>query len=199
MTAVALAKAYPSIWERPVIEAVDPRVFSLTYFRRCMACGFCADQCCTHGVDIDLDNARRLLAIGAAFETFVGVPKERWFTSDPVADPEFPSGSHLRTRVNGSHCVFHDGGGRGCKIHAWCLRENLDHRALKPLVSLLFPLTFEHGVLEPSTEILDGTLVCGGAGDTLYAGAREELSYFFGSQLVGELDQIAGTMSPAAR
>ena len=67
-------------------------------------------------------------------------------------------------------------------------------RSLKPLVSILFPVTFEHGVLMPSTELIDGTLVCGGAGDTLYEGARDELAHFFGSGLVAELDALAAEL-----
>lgn len=171
--------------------AVDPSIFDLSYFRHCMSCSFCNDQCCEHGVDIDVGNAERLLHLGGEFEAFVGSPKETWFTSERIVDPEFPTGAQLRTRVSGSHCVFHDSARRGCKIHAWCLAHNLDYRQLKPLVSLLFPVTFEEGVLVPSTEVLDGTLICGGDGDSLYEGARDELAYFFGRELIAELDQLA--------
>ena len=63
--------------------------------------------------------------------------------------------------------------------------------ALKPLVSTLFPVTFEHGVLTASNELADGSLVCAGDGPTLYAGARDELHYYFGAALVAELDRLA--------
>ena len=33
-------------------------------------------------------------------------------------------------------------------IHRFCLEEGLDYHTLKPMVSILFPLTFEHGVLD---------------------------------------------------
>jgi len=194
MSIVALEKSHPSIWQRPVLRAVDRRIFELRYFRRCMSCGFCADQCCTHGVDIDGDNVERLVALGDDFEAFVGVQRSAWFDGPRVADDEFPSRHHLRTRIDGSHCVFHDSGRRGCKIHSWALREGLDHRELKPMVSLLFPVTFEAGVLVPSTEVLDGSLVCSGKGDTLYDGARDELEYFFGYGLVSELDRLRASL-----
>jgi hypothetical protein len=191
MSVVALSRAYPSRLERPVLRAVDTRVFTLRYFRHCMDCGFCGDQCCEHGVDIDRDNAERLSELGESFATLVGIPNSEWFTGEMIADDEFPSGWQTRTRVNGTNCVFHDPNKRGCKIHAWCLAQGLDVRVYKPMVSLLFPVTFEKSVLLPSTEILDGTLVCAGRGDTLYDGARDELLYFFGSELVRELDDLS--------
>jgi hypothetical protein len=190
MSPVRLARAYPSVWGRPVICSVDPRIFRLRYFRHCMACRYCGDQCCENGVDVDRDNAERLAGLGQAFERFVGVPKEEWFEGDPTADDEFPSRYYVRTRVSGTHCVFHDSGTRGCKIHAWSLRQGLDHRRVKPMVSLLFPVTFEQGVLIPSTEVLDHSLVCTGSGDSLYDGARDELEYFFGQALLDELDGV---------
>ncbi len=191
MSVVGLGRDYPSIWSRPVIHSADMRIFSLTYFRHCLQCDFCADQCCNHGVDIDLDNAQRLLAMGPEFDDFVGRPRDRWFAGEPVADPEFPGGANLRTATVDGHCVFRSGDGRGCRIHAFCLERGIDYHLLKPMVSTLFPLTFENGVLMPSGEALDGSLVCAGAGDTLYAGARGELLYYFGADFVSQLDALA--------
>ena len=59
------------------------------------------------------------------------------------------------------------------------------------MVSILFPLTFEQGVLVASSEVLDGTLICAGAGPSCYDGAREELRYYFGDALVLELDALS--------
>src|ERR1700682_5339383 len=114
---VRLARNYPSVWSRPVIGAIDTLIFRLRYFRRCLSCGFCEDQCCRHGVDIDLDNAERLLALGYEFQRYVGVPATEWFSTDALEDEEFPSGAHIRTRTREEYCVFHDNAGRGCKIH----------------------------------------------------------------------------------
>ena len=65
-----------------------------------------------------------------------------------------------------------------------------DYHDLKPLVSILFPLTFEYGVLEPSSEIQDGSVICYGEGPTVYEGSRDELLYYFGAQMVAELDAL---------
>lgn len=185
-----LTRDYPSVWSQPVLRAVDTDIFLLRYFRRCLACNFCEDQCCDHGVDIDEANARRLLALGDDFQTFVGAGKEDWFSTDVIVDEEFPTGRHLRTQVRNGKCVFHAASGRGCSIHAWCIDKGIDYHTLKPMVSVLFPLTFERGVLVPSNEVGDGTLVCSAKGATLYDGVRDELAWYFSEGLVNELDQL---------
>jgi hypothetical protein len=190
MSVVALRREYPSIFGAPVLKTADTRIFALRYFTHCMQCGFCNDQCCSYGVDIDADNAGKLLAMGEDFEAFIGVPKGEWFTDEIVEDAEFPSGRNRRTRVRGSHCVFHKSDGRGCLIHAWCIEKGLDYHLYKPMVSILFPLTFEHGCLEASSEAVDRSLVCAGDGPTLYDGVRGELAYYFGEALVAELDGL---------
>lgn len=190
---IALARAYPSTFGAPVIHAVDERIFSLRYFAKCMTCGFCNDQCCSYGVDIDVANMDRLRGLGASFEAFAGAPERDWFTPALTLDSEFPSGMHGRTRSVDGKCVFADRKARGCRIHAFCIEHDLDYHLYKPLVSILFPLTFEFGALVPSPETLDGTLACNGQGETLYDGVRVELAYYFGATFVTELDALAGT------
>ena len=72
MTNLPLARAHPSIFGAPVLRTVDTQIFALRYFTHCMSCGFCGDQCCSYGVDIDAENADKLLALGDGFEAFVG-------------------------------------------------------------------------------------------------------------------------------
>lgn len=187
---VALSRAYPCRGGGPVLHAVERRVFRLRYFRDCMGCGFCRDGCCSHGVDIDLDNVARLKAMPEDFHALVGVCASEWFTGEIVADAEFPSGRHVRTRVRDGGCVFLNRPGRGCKIHAYCLERGLDYHTLKPMVSTLFPLTFEQGILAASGELVDGTLVCSGDGASCYRGARAEVGHYFGAELVAELDRL---------
>ena len=196
---IALGRNYPSLFGAPVIRAVDARVFSLRYFARCMECGFCRDQCCDYGVDIDRANMERLRALGPAFEHFAGVSQSEWFAPEIVSDPEFPSGEHGRTRSVNGKCVFADRAGRGCRIHAWCLEQGLDYHLYKPMVSILFPLTFEHGALVPSPEAVDGSLVCSGQGAQLYDGVRDEIGYFFGEELLAALDVIKSTVQQEVR
>jgi hypothetical protein len=187
-----LGRDYVSILGAPVIRAVDPRIFTLRYFTHCMSCGFCADQCCSYGVDVDLANMERLRALGPGFEAFTGTPADSWFEAGVADDAEFPSGRQGRTRALDGKCVFADRAGRGCKIHAYCVAQGLDYHLYKPMVSILFPLTFERGVLMPSSEVLDGSLVCAGEGPSLYDGVRGEVEHFFGTGLTAALDAMAG-------
>jgi hypothetical protein len=186
----ALSKSYPCKLGGPILTQVDSRIFTHRYYQDCMGCSFCHDSCCQHGVDVDVENAQRLLAAPDKFKRLVAIPESEWFTAEVIADAEFPSGQHRRTQVRNGTCVFRNPQGRGCLIHAFCMDEGLDYHALKPMVSVLFPLTFEHGVLMPSTEILDGTLICAGAGPSCYDGVRGELEWYFGAALTRELDDL---------
>ena len=60
------------------------------------------------------------------------------------------------------------------------------------MVSVLFPVTFDDGLLHTSTEIEDKSLQCIGDGPTVYQGVRDEIAWYFGPELVAELDEIAG-------
>jgi hypothetical protein len=199
MSVIALHRDYPSIFAAPVVRAVDSDIFALSYFTHCMACGFCHDQCCDHGVDIDLANMERLRSLSPSFEKFVDVPQSEWFAPQIVEDREFPSGRHGRTNVAGGKCVFAERGGRGCRIHTYCLANGLDYHIYKPMVSVLFPLTFEHGVLVPSDEAANGSLVCSGDGSSLYEGVRGELAHFFGEELVTVLDSFMSSARSEVR
>jgi len=190
MTVIRLARSYTSVQGAPVIHAVDPAIFSLRYFARCMACNFCGDQCCSYGVDIDLGNVMRVAALGEDFSSRVPAPRTEWFTEEVIDDPEFPTGRYLRTRERNGKCVFINPAGRGCLIHAYAVEKGIDYHELKPVVSTLFPTTFEHGVLVASSEVHDKSLACAGTGPTVYEGARDELRYYFGADFVAELDGL---------
>ena len=92
--------------------------------------------------------------------------------------------------------------GRGCMLHKLALVKGLDYHDLKPMVSALFPLTFGEGTLTVADEVSDGTLVCLGAFAAVYRGGRGELLYYFGPDLVAELDALEAleaTRRPALR
>ena len=76
-------------------------------------------------------------------------------------------------------------------LHGALLAAGDDYHALKPIVSTLFPVTFGGGALLCSEELHDGSLVCAGDGPSAYEMARNELAYYFGAELVAELDAHA--------
>ena len=185
MTVVIVKRTYACAMGGPVIHAIDTDIFAAHYFMDCMGCGFCHDACCQHGVDIDLDNVARLKAAPQSLKDFIGVPESEWFTEAVTNDPEFPSGAHVRTRVKDGRCVFHNRQARGCKVHSWCLDNGVDYHMLKPMVSVLFPVTFDYGVLHASNEVVDNSLACYGAGPTCYEGARRAALLFWGGACGG--------------
>jgi Fe-S-cluster containining protein len=194
---IALSKAYASREGMPVITHVETDIFVRTYFMHCMQCDFCHDSCCGYGADIDAANVKRLQAHAPALESIVGVPREKWFVPVYTEDGDYPSGRYTRTRVARDSCVFLNRQGRGCLIHKYCMERGINFHELKPLVCSLFPLTFHEGLLFPSEEITDESLQCLGAGPTLYRGAREDVRYYFGNDMVAELDALeAKTTGP---
>jgi hypothetical protein len=186
-----LSRPYRAHSGAPCIRRVDPAVFTARYFARCLACGFCRDACCDHGVDVDIATVGRILAVGDALAPRIGVPPSGWFDGEMVDDADAPGGAMLRTRVVDGRCVFRSRTGRGCELHAFAVESGVDYHDLKPMVSALFPLTFAEGVLCLSEELADGTLVCAGDGPTAYEAVREELEHYFGAELVAELDTLA--------
>lgn len=71
----------------------------------------------------------------------------------------------------------------------------MDYHILKPMVGVLFPITFNKGMLLPSNEVLDHSLICLQQGPTLYQCSRDELFYYFGLELVNELDSLEKEIS----
>jgi hypothetical protein len=129
-------------------------------------------------------------AVAPELAAFTGVAREDWFTGEWTDDPEQPGGRHTRTKVKDGLCVFKSRAGRGCTIHSFALATGRDYHDLKPMVAILFPVTFDYGLLHPSNEIEDGSLQCYGDGPTLYQGVRDEIAHYFGEDLVRELDAM---------
>ena len=186
-----LRRTYVARYGAPLISQVAVDIFQLRYFTKCMDCTFCGDWCCTHGVDIDLDNVKRLHDHKDALESFLKVPAANWFTDAPQdKHPDYPGGGCMRTNTRNGKCIFLNPKGRGCQLHAFALEKGLDYHDFKPVLSALFPLTFDDGVLHVMDEVDDRTLICLGEGPTLYRGVRAELEYYFGPSFVEELDEI---------
>ena len=177
---------------------MDSDIFLRRYFGHCLKCNFCHDACCQHGVDVAVLERDRILAHADALEPIIGLPRARWFSNRIVSDLDFPGGAATRTTVVNGGCVFLQRDARGCVLHAFALARGEDYHAVKPMVSALFPVTFGAGSLFCSEELVDGSLVCGGSGPTAYEMARDELAYYFGADLVMELDALARSVQSLA-
>lgn len=193
-----LSKSYPSRYGRPILTAVDTAIWSTSGFGDCTACTFCNDGCCAYGVDISVDEVRRLDGHAKELETLTGVPRTEWFDKEEIKDEEFPGQRYTLTQTNSRGCVFLNPAGRGCMIHSFCLQNGMDYHELKPMVSCLFPLTFDRGLLMTSLDVQDKIVVCLGDGPSLYQIGRTELEYYFGPDLICELDALERTALTAS-
>jgi Fe-S-cluster containining protein len=189
---ISLSKPYRCRYGMPVIDRVDTSIFQFKYFAHCMSCNFCKDWCCWHGSDVDVKNGQRIEAVAPELEKYTGIRKEDWFDpEDTCEDYEAPGELWLRTRVTNGACVFLNRSTRGCMLHSFSLEKGLDYHDLKPMVCAIFPLTFEDGLLVHADEVEEQSLVCAGEGLSLFEGVRNELNYFFGSEMVHELDELS--------
>jgi hypothetical protein len=186
----SLTRAYPTRFGAPVVDRVDSAIFVKRYFMACMECQYCHDSCCQYGADVDVENVARVEAHAEELERYTGVTRDRFWTGEWTDDKEFPGGRQTRTAVEGGACVFRSRRGRGCMLHSFALERGLDYHELKPMVSSLFPVTFDWGLLHPSNEIEDRSLQCVDDGPTLYQGVRGEIEWYFGVELVRELDAL---------
>ena len=187
---LTLPRAFPSRDGVPVIRAISTDIFTRTYFTHCLQCGFCNDQCCSYGVDVDVATHERIMQRAPELERATGIPRRHWFRTPRENDPDFPGGGTMRTRVRNGRCVFLNRSGRGCAIHAYALREGFDYHELKSIVDCLFPLTWEDGVLCGASEVEDDTLACLDQGPSLYRGARGEVLYYVGEEGGAAIDDI---------
>ena len=122
----------------PTIARIDTVISTRHYFTHCLACDFCHDWCCQHGVDVDQVHYDAIMRHASELEAYTGISSADWFTGEVEDDQDVPGGRSHRTRVNGSRCVFHRHGGRGCTIHAYCLERGMDYHDLKSVVDCLF-------------------------------------------------------------
>ena len=180
MQTIELTNSYTCRYGAPTVSRVHPEIFGYRYFGKCMSCETCDDVCCQFGVDVDVENVSRIMS---AF----GESIQAWF-GPRVNDLEFPGGGYHRTKTSDRGCLFLNPE-RGCSLHARCLEQGVDYHELKPMVSCLFPLTFDDGLLHASNEVCDTSLYCLCSRISLYRGVRDELAYYF-SGLVDEIDVL---------
>ena len=190
-----LSRPYLARDGAPVVERVDTRIFERTYFHHCMSCTFCHDSCCQYGATVEEPKARVLLALADELEPYVGIPRSEWFLDDTWwNDRDYPGGRYTRTEIRdtarGDRCAFINTDGRGCLLHKFALERDISVHDIKPMACNLFPVLWDSGTLIVPEEIADRTLVCIDQGPTLYRSARNDLKYYFGPDLIAELDEL---------
>jgi Fe-S-cluster containining protein len=187
---VPLQRPYRSCFGVPVLSAADTRIFTLTFFGDCLACTFCHDACCDYGVDVSAVDQAGIEKHAADLESYLDVPRARWFTGEYEEEGDWPGGRATRTQTTARGCVFRNLSERGCRLHSFAFERGLDVHEIKPITCVLFPLTWEDGVLCPAHEMLGHGIICAGPGQGCYRSSRSDLAYYFGADLISELDGL---------
>ena len=185
---IPLSKEYA--YGNMAISFVHRDIFLKTYFARCLECNFCHDWCCSFGADIDIQNVERIQQQKEEILPFVRQPEGEWFESEYTYYEEYAGNQYTRINPQGPRCAFISKDQRGCGLHRYALSKGMDYHNIKPLVCILFPLSFEEGVLSLAPELDDRSLVCAGTGTSAYQSIRNELNYYFGQGFLEELDVI---------
>lgn len=194
---IDLGEDFVSCFGGTAIRYIDANIFRFKYYKNCYCCGYCKDECCSYGVDVDIENVNRLLAYADRLEAYAGINRERWFDAEVVCDSEYAGGAYRRTRVVDGKCIFLNREQNGCRIHSFCIDNLIDFHSLKPVVSCLFPVTFDRKILRPSEEVETAELVCLSDCGSLYEGVRNDLGFYFGEKFLSIMDSLS--MATSAR
>ncbi|MDQ2691566.1 MAG: DUF3109 family protein [Chloroflexota bacterium] len=176
--------------ENLAISFVHRDIFLKNYFARCLECSFCHDWCCSFGADIDIQNVEKIQQQRDEIMPFIRPWEVEWFERDYSYYEEYAGNQFTRINPQGPRCVFISKDQRGCGLHRYAFSRQMDYHEIKPLVCILFPLSFSEGVLCLAQELDDDSLVCAGAGSSAYRSLRNELEYYFGRDCVEEMDAI---------
>lgn len=185
-TILPLSKEYTS--GPMAISFVHRDIFLKAYFARCLECRFCHDWCCSFGADIDIRNVHKILQRREEILSFVRPPKGEWFETEYSYYEKYSGSQYTRINPQGPRCAFISKDQRGCGLHRYAISKQLDYHEIKPLVCILFPLSFGEGILTIAPELEDNSLVCAHSGYSVYQSMRRELEYYFGREFVEELD-----------
>jgi Fe-S-cluster containining protein len=172
------------------ISFVHRDIFLKNYFARCLDCSFCHDWCCSFGADVDILNVGRIRKHQEHIKPFIRPSGENWFDEEFDYYEEYAGRQYTRIKTQGPRCVFISKDQRGCGLHRFAISRQMDYHEIKPLVCILFPLSFGEGILRIAPELEDNSLVCAGEGASAYRSLREEVEYYFGHELIEELDQM---------
>lgn len=176
------------------ISFVHRDIFLNTYFARCLECDFCHDWCCSFGADIDIQNVEKIQQQQQEIKLFIRPSTVEWFEAEYTYYEEYTGEQYTRINPQGPRCVFISQDQRGCGLHRYALSKGMDYHEIKPPVCILFPLSFGEGILKIAPELDDHSLICAGSGASVYRSMRSELEYYFGRELVEELDTVENAL-----
>jgi Fe-S-cluster containining protein len=182
---------------------VAPELLQARFAPGC-ATRLCAAACCRSGVWLDPAERDRVLAHADVVRQAMDPDQPRdprlWFSRRSVADPDFPSGRAVHTRVRKGRCVFLNGAGRCVLQKASAADGGLQ---LKPFFCTAFPVTIDHGVLTlDDARCRAGQPCCAPAAFgplTVFETCASELRHVLGAAGLRRLRRIAARRARARR
>lgn len=196
---IELSKTYVSKLGVRLTDYVNS-IFTLTYYGDCFGCSFCGDECCTEGCFVEPEILHKINIEAKELVAFTGVESDEWFLEEKQFAKEICEIEFTQTAVKDGQCVFanmtsSNSHTKGCGLHTYALSKGMDYHDIKPYHCALFPLLVWEEVLQPNLH-LDPyqNLKCLVPGKSLYRGVRDELLYYYGAELVAELDAIEATI-----
>ena len=150
---------------------------------------------------MDIAQAQRIIAHAELIRQQMDDTQEHapdnWF-SEPFADPDFPSGQAVSTRIRREVCVSLNKENR-CAVHLAEQQGGVSD--LKPFFCRAYPLCIEEGMLTIDENVCTGETLCCSAvmqGPlTIFDLCAFELEYVLGSDGAVELRELAQTRHPA--
>jgi Fe-S-cluster containining protein len=156
--------------------------------------GNCDATCCRLGVGVDVADRDHILMHAGLVQAAMDPDQEhdpaRWFDDAETADPDFPSGRCVSTRVLDDRCVFLDRAGR-CVLQTATIAAARPGFDLKPFFCTAFPITILAGTLWVDELCLEGPARCCRPAADGTLGVLEvcetELRHVLGHEGLGEL------------
>ena len=159
------------------------------------------DACCQYGVDVDAGERDAIVAhagdIGALLRDTAAT--KAWFQGPETADPDFPSGRHVRTATHDHGCIFLAHDQRGCAIHRASLESGWPLDGVKPHVCRLFPLSYESDAIVLSDDYADYSCSQDPNAPSVYRATRAAVVAIFGAELAAALDAAEARVLGASK
>ncbi|TAK64983.1 MAG: DUF3109 family protein [Bacteroidetes bacterium] len=176
---------------------VRPAFFKKVFQNGCSMMN-CNATCCREGVWADPKEKENILAHAELVKKYMEPQQDkdqtRWFDSEEVEDPDFPSGKAVGTQTRSYGCVFLKSNGH-CVLQHAAEQEGMSKFALKPFFCFAFPVAIEYGELvidDPDFTYREECCAVVNKGEhSVMEVCAEELEFMLGKEGFEELTRIS--------
>lgn len=180
---------------------IDTLIFEQKFVPRCDL-ELCFGQCCDWGVYVDINFVE--VIISNRYDIINSMDDEQpknpdnWFEKNFIKDEDFPSGFAVSTNVyerkNGTEqCIFKDKN-NFCSLQVSAMKRETHKWEIKPFHCILYPVTFDKGILSYDSEHSINLNYCGlnhpeNHSQSVFEAMTEEICYVFGDECLTFLSE----------